>query len=65
MLSDLMKRVDEELEKNANNLRWDYSRKLNDSKYIFESVYQEKINNVVENIERIVIKTLELRSNKK
>jgi GTP-binding protein EngB required for normal cell division len=62
MLSDLIDRVDEELEKNGNNLKWDYSCKLKDSKFIFERVYQEKVDQIIENVEEILKKTLELRN---
>ena len=65
MLSDLKDRVEKELEKNGNNLKWDYSCKLRDSKYIFERVYQEKVDQIVENVEDIVKKTMELRNKEK
>ena len=62
LLSDLMKRVDEELEKNGNNLKWDYSCKIRDSKYVFERIYQDKINDIIANIENIVGRTIALRN---
>lgn len=65
MLSDLMKRVEDELEKNSNNLRWDYSCKLRDSKFVFESIYQEHIDKIIKNIEDVLVKTLELRNTEK
>lgn len=65
MLSDLMKRVEEELEKNSNNLRWDYSCKLRDSKFVFESIYQEHIDKIIKNIEDVLVKTLGLRNKEK
>ncbi|AOT68995.1 dynamin family protein [Geosporobacter ferrireducens] len=65
ILSDIMKRVDEELEKNGNNLKWDYVSKIKDSKYIFERAYQGHIDDTVANIQGIIQKTMELRSQKK
>lgn len=65
IFSDMMRRVDEELEKNGNNLKWDYASKIRDSKYIFERAYQGHIDDTVANIQGIIQKTMELRNQKK
>ncbi len=65
ILSDILKRVDEELEKNGNNLKWDYVSKIKDSKYIFERAYQGHIDDTVADIQGIIQKTMALRNQKK
>ncbi|MFZ5969424.1 MAG: dynamin family protein [Bacillota bacterium] len=64
MLSDVLDRVCEELEKNGNNLKWDYSCKIRDSKYVFDRVYQDKMNDILTEIEKIIMKTIEIRNKK-
>lgn len=65
ILTDVQKRVDEELEKNGNNLKWDYVSKLKDSKYIFESTYQSYIDDIVANIQEVIEETVKLKNQKK
>ncbi|ABR49383.1 Dynamin family protein [Alkaliphilus metalliredigens QYMF] len=62
IISDTLNRVDNEIEKNGNNLKWDYTCKIKDSKYIFERTFQEYINSTVDDLMTIIDKTKELKT---
>ncbi|MCC5910621.1 MAG: dynamin family protein [Clostridiaceae bacterium] len=62
IISDTLNRVDHEIEKNGNNLKWDYTCKIKDSRYIFERVFQEYMNTTVDELMTIIDKTKELKT---
>ncbi|AKL95570.1 dynamin family protein [Clostridium aceticum] len=64
ILVEALKRVENELEKNGNNLKWDYVCKIRDSKYIFERTFYEHIQAVMKAVEVIIERTMKTKRSK-
>ncbi|SET67234.1 Dynamin family protein [Natronincola peptidivorans] len=61
IISDIVNRVEKEIEKNGNNLKWDYTCKIRDSKYIFESAFEQHIQSITEELVSTIEATVELK----
>ena len=64
ILSDSIKRAEKELEKNGNNLKWDYTCKIRDSKYIFQGAFTDYIQSIKSDLETTIKKVKDLKMEK-
>lgn len=61
LLKKVLRRVDDELIKNKNNLKWDYQQKFNDSLFVFERAFSEHIYMALGLIEDTINRAKEIR----
>lgn len=65
LLENFFYRVDVEMQKNADGLRWSYVQKIKDSRLSFERIYQEKVDEIVSSIQKMIARALEKRNAEK
>jgi ribosome biogenesis GTPase A len=58
VLNELKSTVEEQLKNNGANLKWEYISKLQDSKFIFEGMFKERIYSLIDETQEMIMKII-------